>query len=427
MMSGQRDVVGAVDGAGDGLAHDGAHRAADEGVLHDGEDDGMRAEVAGGVEDGVEQAGLLLGFGEALLVGLEVGEVERVGGVELRGRRVRSRVRAGCRCGRGRSKRKWWPHLGQTWRLASSSDLEEGGSAGGALGPEAFGADGLGWLSLTMPLSSRLNQLMVRAPSIVLEPLYKAGSFPQLSRGKIYSSSLGDSVLGAEARRFSPARKRADVFVEELLVGGAGAGAGGVSPERGDGDELDFRDEFGFVLRVFEGEVEVGGGGHVEDGDLDRGEGLFCIAVETGRVLPTLLDSQVRALQDVVVGVGVEAFAEAEHVLLEGGARRGGGAPQLLAPPLLRVEPAGPDHAEGFEALFGLGGVVAVVEGGVGGEGGDLAFEADDAVAVGFGGAAGGDDAVHEGGIADRPLEGLLRAHREADDGAEMRDAAALR
>lgn len=62
------------------------------------------------------------------------------------------------------------------------------------------------------------------------------------------------------------------------------------------------------------------------------------------------------------------------------------------------------------------------MEGGVGGEGGDLAFEADVAVGVGFGGAGGGDDAVGEVGVADGPLEGLLGAHREADDGFEVGD-----
>ena len=41
----------------------------------------------------------------------------------------------------------------------------------------------------------------------------------------------------------------------------------------------------------------------------------------------------------------------------------------------------------------------------------------DDAVAVGLRCAGGGDDAVHEIGIRDGPLEGLLRAHGEADDG----------
>jgi hypothetical protein len=74
---------GAIDGAGDGLADDGAHATADEAVLHDGEDDGVGADQAEGVDDGVVETGLFLGFGEAALVGLEVGEVERVGGAEV--------------------------------------------------------------------------------------------------------------------------------------------------------------------------------------------------------------------------------------------------------------------------------------------------------------------------------------------------------
>ena len=69
-----------------------------------------------------------------------------------------------------------------------------------------------------------------------------------------------------------------------------------------------------------------------------------------------------------------------------------------------------------------LRGVIAAVEGLVCGDGGDLAFEPDGAVAVGLGGTGGGDDTVHEAGVADGPLEGLLRAHREADDSLEVFD-----
>ncbi len=83
MMSGWRVGEGTVDGAGDGLADDCAHATADEGVLHDGEDDRMRAEVANGIDDGVVEACLLAGFGEAVLVALEVSEVEGIGGTEL--------------------------------------------------------------------------------------------------------------------------------------------------------------------------------------------------------------------------------------------------------------------------------------------------------------------------------------------------------
>ena len=35
-------------------------------------------------------------------------------------------------------------------------------------------------------------------------------------------------------------------------------------------------------------------------------------------------------------------------------------------PPRLREEPRGPDEVEGFDPLFRLGGVVAVVESGIG-------------------------------------------------------------
>ncbi len=66
--------------------------------------------------------------------------------------------------------------------------------------------------------------------------------------------------------------------------------------------------------------------------------------------------------------------------------------------------------------------VVAVLKRGVGDDGGDLSFEAHHAVRIGLRRAGGGDDAIHEVGIADGPLKRLLRAHGETDDGAQMRD-----
>src|SRR5208282_2450116 len=63
-------------------SHYGAHGAADEGVFHRAEDDAMGAELADGVDDRVVEAGLLLSFTQALLVGLEVDEVEGIGGAE---------------------------------------------------------------------------------------------------------------------------------------------------------------------------------------------------------------------------------------------------------------------------------------------------------------------------------------------------------
>lgn len=45
--------------------------------------------------------------------------------------------------------------------------------------------------------------------------------------------------------------------VQEGFVGGTGSGSGGVSPERGNGQQGAVRDEFCFVLSVADGEVEV--------------------------------------------------------------------------------------------------------------------------------------------------------------------------
>ena len=48
MMSGLRVSAGAIDGAGDGFADDGAHGAADEAVLHGADDDFVRADAGRG-------------------------------------------------------------------------------------------------------------------------------------------------------------------------------------------------------------------------------------------------------------------------------------------------------------------------------------------------------------------------------------------
>jgi hypothetical protein len=61
------------------------------------------------------------------------------------------------------------------------------------------------------------------------------------------------------------------------------------------------------VLRVGHREIEVGGGGHVEDGRFDRAESLLQIAVEAGRGANVVLLPGAE-LQDEVVGVG--AFDE---------------------------------------------------------------------------------------------------------------------
>ena len=73
---------GAVDGPGDGFADDCTHAAADERILHGAHHDWVSAHVSDGGDDGVVEPGLLLSCGETLLVGLDVGEVERVSGAQ---------------------------------------------------------------------------------------------------------------------------------------------------------------------------------------------------------------------------------------------------------------------------------------------------------------------------------------------------------
>src|SRR6185437_12354488 len=64
------------------FADDCTHRAANEAVLHCGDDHIEPVDLADGVDDGVIEAGLLLLPVKAVLVGLEVCEVERVGGAK---------------------------------------------------------------------------------------------------------------------------------------------------------------------------------------------------------------------------------------------------------------------------------------------------------------------------------------------------------
>lgn len=211
------------------------------------------------------------------------------------------------------------------------------------------------------------------------------------------------------------------MLVEEPRVLRAGAGAGRVAPQRRDRGEHAVRDELRLGLRVLDREVQVGGRGHVEHGCLDRAQRRRQVAGE-GRGGADVVRLPGAHLPDQVVGVrtGEELRRVARHGLVEGGAGRHLAAPQLAAPPLLRVQPGEPDQGGGLDAAGGLGGVVAAGKGGVGRDRRDPAVEADDAVAVGLRGAGGGDDAVHEVGVADRPLQRLLRAHGEADHRAQV-------
>ena len=76
-------VDGALDGARDFFADDGAHRAADEIEFHRAAHDRAAVEQAFGGEQGVGHAQLAAGFLEAVGVGLGVLELQRIVGGEL--------------------------------------------------------------------------------------------------------------------------------------------------------------------------------------------------------------------------------------------------------------------------------------------------------------------------------------------------------
>src|SRR6478752_3766024 len=73
------DAAITINGTRNGFAHHGAHRPADEAVFHGAHHHGMRFHLAYGAEDGVIKASVLLGLAKALLVRLDVCEVERIG------------------------------------------------------------------------------------------------------------------------------------------------------------------------------------------------------------------------------------------------------------------------------------------------------------------------------------------------------------
>ena len=133
---------GPVDSSCNCLSHYGTHAAADEGVLHGGEDDGVGAEVAEGGEDGVVEAGLLLGFGEAAGVGFEVGELEGVGGAEIAVDEGVAGLEELGDAGLG-GEAEVIAAFGTDLEVALELFLEDVLAAGAALGPEALGADGL--------------------------------------------------------------------------------------------------------------------------------------------------------------------------------------------------------------------------------------------------------------------------------------------
>ena len=83
MISGIFSSVAVSIGAGDGFADDRTHGAADEGVLHGADDDGLAVQFAAGVDDGVVQSGVGDRLLQAIGVGLQVGEFQRIGGDQV--------------------------------------------------------------------------------------------------------------------------------------------------------------------------------------------------------------------------------------------------------------------------------------------------------------------------------------------------------
>src|SRR5208282_1344523 len=72
-----------LDGTGDGFAHDTAHAAADEGILHGADDHRAALEFAAGVDDGIFQPSVFFGLLQARGVGFQIDKLQRVGGGEV--------------------------------------------------------------------------------------------------------------------------------------------------------------------------------------------------------------------------------------------------------------------------------------------------------------------------------------------------------
>src|SRR6185503_18520001 len=134
-------------------------------------------------------------------------------------------------------------------------------------------------------------------------------------------------------------QKLADLRVDEVVVGGVAAAAGGMTPQRRDRRELDAADELALVARVAERKVQIRLARHVEQRNLNGAQRLLVIAVEAGRVadvvpLPgaRLRDQVVRVAHGVAAGPLLDHRVDALPSRLE----------QLASPPFLREHPAGP-------------------------------------------------------------------------------------
>jgi hypothetical protein len=96
-----------------------------------------------GVEDGVVEASLLLGFGETAFVRLEVGELERVGGLQVE---IDELIPWFEQVGDARAgvKAEVVAALGADLEVGFEVCFEDGLMTGAAFRPQALGPDGLG-------------------------------------------------------------------------------------------------------------------------------------------------------------------------------------------------------------------------------------------------------------------------------------------
>ena len=138
---------GAIDRPGDGFAHDGPHGAADEAVLHGAEDHGMRSEPAQGVQDCVVEAGFLLRFAQALLVRLEVGEFEGIGGTEAAVHQFVTGLEEHLNALAG-AEFEVMMALGADVQVGGQIGLPDGLAAAHTLDPQAFRTDRFGFVAV---------------------------------------------------------------------------------------------------------------------------------------------------------------------------------------------------------------------------------------------------------------------------------------
>src|SRR3989454_9648896 len=136
-----------------------------------------------------------------------------------------------------------------------------------------------------------------------------------------------------------------------------------MTPERRDRRQGDVRDEPCLVACVAERKVQVRLRRHVEQRSLDRCESPFEAPVKPLRGA-YIVALPCAGLKNQIVGVGApwEVLPKIGHEGLQRGPRWPDPAPELLAPPFLREEPACPDKTEQVESPLWLDGVMSAPE-----------------------------------------------------------------